>query len=79
MTCEADKNTCRVLLGKPEGKISVGRRSVRYIRMNVTNNVGGCRLDSTGSGQGQMADCVNTVYTEMNFQFADQLRHLMII
>jgi hypothetical protein len=41
----ADKYSCRVLVGKLDGKIPVGRYSMRYIRMNVTNNVGGFRLD----------------------------------
>jgi len=39
VTCKADKNTCRVLVGKPEGKIPVGRRSIRYVRMNVINKL----------------------------------------
>jgi hypothetical protein len=58
VTCKADKNTCSALVGKPEGKIPVGRRSKKYIRMNVKNKVRGYRLDSTSSGQGQLADCV---------------------
>ena len=58
VTCKADKNTCSVLVGKPEGKVPVGRRSKRYIRMHIKKKVGGYRLDSSGSGQGQLADCV---------------------
>jgi len=39
VTCKADKNTCRVLVGKPEGKIPVQRRRMRYITMNVINKM----------------------------------------
>jgi hypothetical protein len=47
----------KVLVGKPEGKRPLGRPRSRWengIRMDW---LGGCRLESTVSGQGPVAGC----------------------
>jgi hypothetical protein len=49
-----ERNVYRVLMGKPEGKRQLGRPRRRWgdgIRMDLTEiGLGGCELDSTGSG-----------------------------
>jgi hypothetical protein len=51
----------KVLVGKPEGKRPLGRPRRKCgdgIRMNLREiGLGGCGLDSTGSGQGPVAGC----------------------
>jgi hypothetical protein len=51
----------KVLVGKPEGKRPPGRPRRRWddeIRMDLREiGLGGCGLDSTGSGQGPVAGC----------------------
>jgi hypothetical protein len=50
-----------VLVGKPEGKRPLGRPRHRWedgVRMDLGEiGLGGCGLDSTGSGQGLVAGC----------------------
>jgi hypothetical protein len=52
---------CKVLVGKPEGKRPLGRTRRRWeydIRIDLSEiGLGGCGLDSTGSGQGPVAGC----------------------
>jgi hypothetical protein len=56
-----DSKVYKVLVGKPEGKRPLGRPRRRWedgIRMNIREiGLGGCGLDSTGSGQGPVASC----------------------
>jgi hypothetical protein len=51
----------KVLVGKSEGTRPLGRPRRRWedgIRMDLREiGLGGCGLDSTGSGQGPVADC----------------------
>jgi hypothetical protein len=44
----------RVLVGKPDGKIPLGRPRRRW---EDEIGLGGCGLHSTGSGQGPVAGC----------------------
>jgi hypothetical protein len=53
-----ERKVYKVLVGKPEGKRPLGRPRRRWehgIRMDL--RLGVCGLDSTGSGQGQVAGC----------------------
>jgi hypothetical protein len=56
-----EKKAYKVLVGKPEGKRPLGRPRRRWedgIRMDPGEiGLGGCGLDSTSSGQGQVASC----------------------
>jgi hypothetical protein len=56
-----ERNVYKVLVGKPEGKRPLGRRRCRWedgIRMDLREiGLGGCGLDSTGSGQRPVAGC----------------------
>jgi hypothetical protein len=56
-----ERKVYKVLVGKPEGKRPLGRRRRRWedgIRMDLREvGLGGCGLDSTGSGQGPVAGC----------------------
>jgi hypothetical protein len=56
-----ERKVCKLLMGKPEGKRPPGRPRRRWedgIRMDLTEiGLGGCGLDSTGSGQGPMVSC----------------------
>jgi hypothetical protein len=56
-----ERNVCKVLVGKPEGRRPLGRPRRRWedgIRMDVREiGLGGGGLDSTGSGQGPVAGC----------------------
>jgi hypothetical protein len=49
-----ERKLCKVLVGKPEGKRPLGRPRYRWedgIRMDLREiGLGGCGLDSTGSG-----------------------------
>jgi hypothetical protein len=51
----------KVLVRKPEGRRPLGRPRRRWedgIRMDLREiDLGGCRFDSTGSGQGQVTRC----------------------
>jgi hypothetical protein len=47
------RNAHRILIGKTEGKRPLGKPRHRLednIKMDFKENVGGCRLDSSGSG-----------------------------
>jgi hypothetical protein len=51
-----ERKVNKVLVGKPKGKRPLGRQRHRWedeIRMDL----GGCGLDSTGSGQEPVAGC----------------------
>jgi hypothetical protein len=54
-----ERKVYKVLVGKPEGKRPLGRPRRRWeygIRMDLKEiGMGGCELDSTGSGQGPLA------------------------
>jgi hypothetical protein len=56
-----ERKVYKVLVGKPEGKRPLGRPRRRWedgIRMDLGEiGLGGCGLDSTGSGQGPVAGC----------------------
>jgi hypothetical protein len=57
-----ERKVYKVLMGKPEGKRPLGRPRHRWedgIRMDLREIGwgGGGGLDSTGSGQGPVADC----------------------
>jgi hypothetical protein len=56
-----DRKVYKVLVGKPEGKRPLGRPRRRWkdgVRMDLREiGLGGCGLDSTGSGQGPVAGC----------------------
>jgi hypothetical protein len=57
-----ERKMYKVLVGKPKGKRPFGRPRRRWedgIRMDLAEiGLGGeCGLDSTGSGQGQVAGC----------------------
>jgi hypothetical protein len=56
-----DRKVYKVLVGKPEGKKTLGRPRRRWedgIRMDLGEiGLGGCGLDSTGSRQGPVAGC----------------------
>jgi hypothetical protein len=56
-----ERKVYKVLVGKPEGNIPLGRPRRRWevgIRMDLREiGLGGCGLDSTGSGQGPVAGC----------------------
>jgi hypothetical protein len=56
-----ERKVHKVLVGKPEGKRPFGRPRHRWedgIRMDLRETgLGGCGLDSTGSGQGPVAGC----------------------
>jgi hypothetical protein len=58
---ERREKCTKVLVGKPEGKRPLGRPMCRWedgIRMDLREiGLGGCGLDSTGSGQGLVAGC----------------------
>jgi hypothetical protein len=61
MWMEGGGKVYRVLVGKPEGKRPLGRPRRRWedgIRVDLREiGLGGCVLDSTGSGQGPVAGC----------------------
>jgi hypothetical protein len=53
-----ERKACKVLVGNHEGKRPLGRPRRGWedgIRMDL--RLGGCGLDSTGSGQGPVAGC----------------------
>jgi hypothetical protein len=56
-----EREMYRVLAGKPEGKRPLGRPRRRWedeMRVDLREiGLGGCGLDSTGSGQGPVACC----------------------
>jgi hypothetical protein len=56
-----ERKLYKVLVGKPEGRRLLGRPRRRWedgIRTDLTEiGLGGCGLDSTGSGQGPVAGC----------------------
>jgi hypothetical protein len=56
-----ERNVYKVFVGKPEGKRPLGRPRHRWedgIRMDLRETgLGGCGMDSTGSGQGPVASC----------------------
>jgi hypothetical protein len=56
-----ERKLYKLLVGKPEGKGPLGRPRLRWedgIRMDLWEiGLGGCGLDSTGSGQGPVAGC----------------------
>jgi hypothetical protein len=56
-----ERKVYKVLVGKPEGNRPLGRPRRRWedgIRMDLREiGLGGCGLDSTGSGQGPVAGC----------------------
>jgi hypothetical protein len=56
-----ERKVYTVLVGKPEGKRPLGiprRRWEDGIKMDLRETgLGGCGLDSTGSGQGSVASC----------------------
>jgi hypothetical protein len=56
-----ERKVYKVLVGKPEGKRPLGRPRRRWengINMDLGEiGLGGCGLDSTGSGQGRLAGC----------------------
>jgi hypothetical protein len=56
-----DRKVYKVLVGKPEGRRPLGRPRHRWedgVRMDLREiGLGGCELDSTGSGQGPVAGC----------------------
>jgi hypothetical protein len=56
-----ERKVYKILLGKPEGKRPLGRPRRRWedrIRMDLREiGLGGCGLDSTGSGQRSVAGC----------------------
>jgi hypothetical protein len=56
-----ERKVYKVLVGKPEGKRPLGRPRCQWedgIRMDLREiGLGGCGLDSTGSGQGPVAGC----------------------
>jgi hypothetical protein len=56
-----ERKVYKVLVGKREGKRPLGRPRRRWeygIRMDLREIcLGGCRLNSTGSGQGPVAGC----------------------
>jgi hypothetical protein len=56
-----ERKVYKVLVAKPEGKRPLGRPRLRWedgIIMDLREiSLGGCRLDSTGSGQGPVAGC----------------------
>jgi hypothetical protein len=56
-----ERRVYKVLVGKPEGKRPFGRPRRRWedgIRMDLREiGLGGCGLDSTGSGQGPVTGC----------------------
>jgi hypothetical protein len=56
-----DRKVYKVLMGKPEGKRPLARPRRGWedgIRMDLGEiGLGGCRLDSTGSGRGPVAGC----------------------
>jgi hypothetical protein len=61
VACKGEgRNVYRVLVGKPEGKDHSkdqgvdGRMGLEWTFVRL---VGGCGVDSPGSGQGQLADC----------------------
>jgi hypothetical protein len=54
------RNAYKRFLGKPEGKIAVGKPTVDgriILEWILGNRVGSCGLGSSGSGQGQVAGC----------------------
>jgi hypothetical protein len=58
---EKERKVCKVLVGKSEGKRPQGRPRRRWedgIRMGLREiGLGGCGLETTGSGQGPVAGC----------------------
>jgi hypothetical protein len=58
---EEERKVYKVLVGKPEGKGPLGRPRRRWedgIGMDLREiGLGGCGLDSTGSGQGPVVGC----------------------
>jgi hypothetical protein len=56
-----ERKVYKFLVGKPEGKRPLGRPRRRWedgIRMDLRKiGLGGCGLDSTGSGQGPVVGC----------------------
>jgi hypothetical protein len=56
-----ERKVYKVLVGKPEGRRPLGRPRRRWedgVRMDLKEiGLGGCGLDSTGSGQGPVAGC----------------------
>jgi hypothetical protein len=55
-----ERKMYKVLVGKPEGKRPLGRPRRRCedgIRIILGRLLGGCGLDSTGSGQGPVTGC----------------------
>jgi hypothetical protein len=57
---EEKRNTCRFSVGKPEGKNHFERLGLDgriILKWILKNRMGGRRLDSTCSKQGQVAGC----------------------
>jgi hypothetical protein len=53
-----ERKVYKVLVGKPKGKRSLGRPRRRWEQNGSWRDwLGGCGLDSTGSGQGPVAGC----------------------
>jgi hypothetical protein len=56
-----ERKVYKVLVGKPEGRRPLGRSRCRWeddVRKDLREiGLGGCGLDSTGSGQGPVAGC----------------------
>jgi hypothetical protein len=56
-----ERKVYKILVGKPKGKRPLGRPRHRWedgVRMDLREiGLGGCGLDSTGLGQGQVAGC----------------------
>jgi hypothetical protein len=67
-----ERKVFKVLVGKPEGKGPLGRPRRRWedgIRMDLREiGLGGCGLDSTGSGQGPVVGCWAVVSAVMNLR-----------
>jgi hypothetical protein len=49
------RNAYKILVGKPEGKILLGRPRYRW-EFNIKMDFRSCGLNSSGSGYGQVAD-----------------------
>jgi hypothetical protein len=56
-----ERKVYKVLVGKPEGRSPLGRPRRRWedeVRMDIREiGLGGCGLDSTGSGKGSVVGC----------------------
>jgi hypothetical protein len=75
------RNACRIVVGKPEGKTLLGRRSRRWDdNIKMGNKFGGCGFDSPDSGWEPMAlSCEHVNELQFSIKGEDLLYQLSVL